>query len=71
MYVAEMLADMQMRGWAVTFQAFGTTRGLAISANRDDQQTVVGWMNTHEGALEEAIKPLYLSSGQRPSREGD
>jgi hypothetical protein len=59
MTIAEMIGDMQYRGWNVTFPAFGDTRALKVRATKGDQEWTRGWVATNEGEFEDAIQRLY------------
>jgi hypothetical protein len=48
--IAKPIADMQKRGWTVTFPAFGQTRAFIVRATKGDQQWQRGYTNGEEMA---------------------
>lgn len=59
MTIAEMIGDMQMRGWTVSFPAFGQTRALGVRATKGDLEWNRGYRPTEPGEFEDAVARLH------------
>jgi hypothetical protein len=59
MSIDTLIADMQERGWDVTFPAFERTRAFGVKATKGDKKYGTGWLpNRNTSSLEEAIARL-------------
>jgi hypothetical protein len=64
MPISEILTDMQLRGWTVTFPAFGNTRAMVVKATKGDQEWQRGFAPNSEGTFMDAMKRLALDTVQ-------